>query len=438
MTDLLMSMFAILSLLSLQGCSDDPTSPQTGSISGKALLEAAADHSGITVLLAETEQSTTTQASGQFTLSDIAGGTYTLRAGKNNYGTVENHGVRVAAGKTTSVPDIQLLQERQISTDINADVVWDAGRHFIICGDITVVTGVSLTIEDGVRVYFQNDAALTIEGTLRAVASDSSNRIVFTAYQNPPTTGAWNRLNFKDLSIENLSEMIFCVIEYANTGIICNSASPTIENCYISSCSYTGVLCTNSSSRIENNSITLCQYGIRCEAGSDGVVITKNQLQDNEVCGVACFESSPTISNNRISGSTCGIRCEYHAFSLIEHNELSDNETGVYIFTASTPTIRKNSIHDNMDAIKANNGSYPVVNYNNITESEGWSFYLNNSSTYAEQDVNAQHNWWGTTEISIIEQQIRDKNDVNPTLPIGHVVYDPYLTSPDPTAGVTP
>jgi len=420
------------------GCSKDPASPENGSISGRATLENSSDHGGILILLEDTGQSVTTESDGGFTIGGVSAGTHRLQASKDGYSTVTRENLTVRADQTTTVEAFTLLEEWIISADITAQTTWDAGRSIVIAGDIVVDAPAVLTIEDDVQVRFQDNAALRVEGTLIAAASDSARSIRFTSVNSSPSPGAWNRIYFDELPPENESRLAHCIIEYAGTGVICNSASPQIEECRILSCDYAAILCSNSSCRIENNLIQDCQHGIRCEAGSNEVIIHGNTLMDNYETGIACLESSPQIAQNHVQGADYGIWCEYHSFPLIEYNEIFENGTGIYIYTVSAPTIQKNTIHHNTDAIFSNNGSYPTVNQNNITDHEGWFFYLNNSATYDEQNVDAQNNWWGTVTISTIGEHIRDKNDVTPGLPIGYVIYDPILSSPDPTAGPTP
>jgi hypothetical protein len=49
----------------------------------------------------------------------------------------------------------------------------------------------------------------------------------------------------------------------------------------------------------------------------------------------------------------------------------------------------------------------------------------------AQYDFNATYNWWGTTDVQVINQTIHDyKNDFN----LGNVTFEPFLTEANPSA----
>ncbi|WP_146526340.1 hypothetical protein [Novipirellula artificiosorum] len=64
------------------------------------------------------------------------------------------------------------------SADIAADTTWDNDEVHLVAEDITVLDGVTLTIEPGTIVQFYN--GLSVQGTLIAIGTES-DRILFTA-----------------------------------------------------------------------------------------------------------------------------------------------------------------------------------------------------------------------------------------------------------------
>ena len=82
----------------------------------------------------------------------------------------------------------------------NSDITWTLGKSpYIITGNVLVASGVTLTIEAGVTVKFNDDLYIKVEGTLIAVG-DSNNRIIFTSNNSDPNAGDWKWMLFDNTS----------------------------------------------------------------------------------------------------------------------------------------------------------------------------------------------------------------------------------------------
>ncbi len=93
-----------------------------------------------------------------------------------------------------------------VGNQIVCDEIWTSDRPYIISDTILVSSGCELLIEEGAQVYFENDAALFIQGSLSAIG-DSANHIVFRnarfdgIYDRVP--GQWNGIYFLEGSTGN-------------------------------------------------------------------------------------------------------------------------------------------------------------------------------------------------------------------------------------------
>jgi hypothetical protein len=75
-----------------------------------------------------------------------------------------------------------------------------------------------------------------------------------------------------------------------------------------------------------------------------------------------------------------------------------------------------------------NYDSSPTIIYNNIHNNSEYNIQLDEETG---NHINASYNWWGTTDISAINQKIYDfKYDFN----LGTVSFIPFLTEPNPQA----
>jgi parallel beta-helix repeat protein len=95
--------------------------------------------------------------------------------------------------------------------------------------------------------------------------------------------------------------------------------------------------------------------------------------------------------------------------------------------------IRNNTIAQNKVGINLLNGPWPVIVNNNIQDNTNYNIYVqtNNVVGNPEHAINVTYNWWGTTDVSSINQTIYDyKNDYK----LGTVTFVPFLTEPNPEA----
>ncbi|HHE74905.1 MAG TPA: right-handed parallel beta-helix repeat-containing protein, partial [Desulfobacteraceae bacterium] len=233
------------------------------------------------------------------------------------------------------------MREYFLSGIIFEDTTLDLeGSPYTITKNVRVLPGVTLTIEPGVKIEFEGNYSLWVDGRIDANGTEATP-ITFTSARSNPSPGNWQGIYFGEGATGNIS---YSVIEYANRGIECYSASPTIRDNTIQNTYRSGVYLTNSSASVENNTIQ-----------SNG-------------WGMALHNSSPPVIGNTIR----------------------DNDNGILIEDDSYPTITDNSIHDNSD---------------------GDTRYDIKIGNYKDGDtviINAAHNWWGATALSVIEPNIYD------------------------------
>ena len=143
-----------------------------------------------------------------------------------------------------------------VTSDITTDTTWTNGNVYYVKVNATVLTDVTLTIEAGAIVKFQNDRRLLIDGKLMAKGT-SGSRIYFTSHRDDSiggdtnndgsTTGAkgdWSWLEFRSGS-DDSSLIEYATFRYGGEQsgtdygtIYLRDASPTILNSIVSN-SYT-------------------------------------------------------------------------------------------------------------------------------------------------------------------------------------------------------
>jgi len=185
------------------------------------------------------------------------------------------------------------IQATLLSGSISEDTTWtnrgDEGTY-AVTASIYVQHGGSdvatLTIEPGAKILFDLNTGLYIgwdrQGALNAKGTESKP-IIFRSSANEPYPGSWKGIQFTDRTIDTLSIMQYCVVEYAgyasNSSLVITNAKPTIANNIIRSSFYNGIYISGS--------------------GSNGVLIKCNNILNNKT-GIRIGSSEPAISNNNI------------------------------------------------------------------------------------------------------------------------------------------
>lgn len=230
-----------------------------------------------------------------------------------------------------------------VSGTISADETWNlAGSPYIVTGNITVGGGVTLTIEAGVQVKFDNGRSMFSHGTINATST------TFTSNDGAPIPGIWNLFEFYTGASGTLSG---CTIEYANYLDINPGASVTINSSVIQNMYYYGIynggtlnlnfstidlvgyvtyghgLYTHSSSvsNLNNVNIFNCNYGVYITTTSSQVNFTDCTLSSN--IWPVYFNASGDITIAGTNDFTGNTRDAFY----IHHTGMSKNWTLPYI-----------------------------------------------------------------------------------------------------------
>lgn len=158
--------------------------------------------------------------------------------------------------------DAECPPETSVTSNITADTTWGTcGSPYIIGANVTVVSGVTLTIDPGVVVKFSGNYKLQVIGTLIA------DGVIFTSGKATPAKSDWLRIEFSGGSNSSVRNSI---IEYANYGIYCSSSSPVITGNTIRNNTFGIGLSDSSAPLIEYNNFLNNDSAIYGSAGSTG------------------------------------------------------------------------------------------------------------------------------------------------------------------------
>jgi Right handed beta helix region len=321
---------------------------------------------------------------------------------------------------------------------ISQNTTWTvANSPYNITGNVTVVNGVTLTIQPGVTVISKKNyddgkggifqASLTVEGTLIAIGG-SNEPVTFNETQITfsPSSGEWNP--------QTDSGSIIKKCFFADTEVNIE-ASPKVDNNVFSGESSTIVIkggsAVISNNFMTNNSMQIV-YGWAGNTDieikdANNATIVGNTIDDGmygisvdyPIAGFSfdSFSGTTTIENNLITNNKgSGINCGASFPLIIVNNTITQNYVGLDFGAFSNKSVI------------ANNNIY---NNTGIFDNVDRSVTLESSSGQLTK-VNAAYNYWGTTDVAAINKSIHDSKNV-PSL--GTVTFNPILTSPNESAG---
>lgn len=230
--------------------------------------------------------------------------------------------------------------ETEVGGPIISDTTWTLAKSpYIVIANIEVWEGVTLTIQPGVVVKFDDHKLLKVDGTLIAKGYES-NRISFTSNKANPLEGDWGQILFTDNSVDaefdsgvnyiKGSILQYCIVEYAGNGkdvngaIEADYASPLIDNCIV---------------RNNRNLDIGGQFpfaGISGEGTSDTpIVITNNTVSHNfsGYKGGGIYARNGMVIGNTVSDNTVDLFSIggggiYARDSLVKDNIVFNNWSG--------------------------------------------------------------------------------------------------------------
>lgn len=192
--------------------------------------------------------------------------------------------------------------------------------------DITINSGVTLTIEPGAILKFASGKKLIVNGTLSAVGS-STNRITFTT----DGSGNWAGIQFNSGANGTLD---YCDVTYATTGINLYNSSPTIKHSTIDYNNGVGIYCDYYSSPVlvGNNIRYNSSYGLRCNSFSSP------NLTDNG------YPGSNVIRNN-LNGVYTAYNCSPNLTGYMTYGNSVFDNTNQEVAAYYSSTVNANKVY---------------------------------------------------------------------------------------------
>jgi len=317
--------------------------------------------------------------------------------------------------------------DTDISGSINADTTWSpVNGVYILHGAITIPTGVTLTIDSGTIIKFQNGGSgvLNVYGSL-IVQGSPLDAVYFTsllddsvggdtngdATSTSPLAKDWQGIYFYPSSLGDLDYTVVRYAEYGgwgygdfvaieNDGGVVNINHSTIEKG-----KHRGVWQKSGEIKIENSTISDHDYGFIADNGT--TTISHSSIQNNQGFGVYYGgRDSVTLTDNNFSGN--GGTAVVNAGSNFVHSDNTSNDIAGRGFKMYGAFRDGATLNGNDLPIIVDGGYISVPQGQTLTIAPGTIIKL--GSIYGAGAINVQGNLIaeGTNDSKIYFTSIRD------------------------------
>ena len=259
--------------------------------------------------------------------------------------------------------------EVRVQSLIKANTTWTDTVRML--GDVTVNSGIKLTVSPGTLVQVEGDHDLIVSGTIDAIGNTTQN-IIFRSSDPAPTSQDWHGIQIEDTGIGKFD---FCQISDAVEGIEGTYADTLIiDNTTISNCIY-GVYLSGTDGIIRDCTIKDNTTGISSRNGSHAIVDHSLILYNYIGTHTTQTNSSVTLTNVTVDGND-------------ENGVEAQSNTGSQIATVTMKNTAVTNSGTNGVAVVGTDGPNMVFNvsYSNVYSPYGPAY--NNTSDLTPYDGN--------------------------------------------------
>jgi nitrous oxidase accessory protein NosD len=294
-----------------------------------------------------------------------------------------------------------------------------------LTSDMIVAPGVTLTLDAGARLLVASGVELEVKGHLQ-VNGNAVAPVTMRSSEAVPGPGSWQGIAFRETGTGELS---YIDVQHADRAVYAEGIAPTLIGANLRNSNYGLYYDSAGSSTVTGGRITGNDVGVY--ASWSTVTVDRAELTTNRIGALGGSASTLNISNSRIANNTeAGIQPDG---ATITHNQITGNGVGV-LTQLNWNTLSYNVIAGNDTGVVL--GGYP------IRKTLSFNHFMGNATDAVRYDggyddgrVDAEHNWWGTSDLATIDGLVFDVYDDITRFQVDVV---PFLSAPHPGVGIIP
>jgi len=259
-------------------------------------------------------------------------------------------------------PALNLFVEPTYTGTMTQNTTW-SGRVDLV-GDLTVASGISLTVQAGTEVVFHNDAKLKILGTI--IANTVTDPILFRSGISQGNgiqivSGASTNCTIRNCELESL--------KYGVRLDSCQAFNNSIKGNTFTECDY-GIYAYRTSTDIDSNKFVACSdAALKLIVYSGDVTRNTIEMADESYGIWAESSTSAEISENSIYNASdqegdIGMYFYNCTGAVVDTNNVTGAGYSEIDFVHCVPVLTENILHDGPNkGVRLYSGSQPVMNY---------------------------------------------------------------------------
>ncbi len=294
-----------------------------------------------------------------------------------------------------------------------------------LTSDLVVAPGVTLTLERGARLMAGPGVELEIKGALYVNGNEVAP-VTIGSTSAAPTAGVWQGIAFRETGTGTITN---ADVQWASRAIYAEGVAPTLVDTTLRNNTYGLYYDSAGTSSMTGGALSGNDVGAYVSWST--LTVSRADLTSNRIGALGGSASSLNISNSRITNnSEAGVQPDG---GTLTHNTITGNGVGV-LTQLNWNTISYNVIAGNTTGVVL--GGYPVrktLSFNTLIGNSADAVRYDGG--YDDGRVNAENNWWGTTDGAAIDGVVYDVYDDITKFQVDVV---PFLGGAHPGVGVIP